>query len=71
VEQKMNLIDPFNNKSTTTRKLTNTNRNINGIFSSINYGEFFWLNMPLQYSSINTNRNILSVYTKGITVRKE
>jgi hypothetical protein len=67
----MNLIDPFNNKSTTTRKLTNTNRNINGIFSSINYGEFFWLNMPLQYLSINTNRNILSVYTKGITVRKE
>jgi hypothetical protein len=67
----MNLIDPFNNKSTTTKKLTNTNRNINGIFSSINYGEFFWLNMPLQYSLINTNRNILSVYTKGITVRKE
>jgi hypothetical protein len=67
----MNLIDPFNNKSITLRKLTNTNRNINGIFSSIDCGEFFWLNMPSQYSSVNTNKNILSVCTEGITVRKK
>jgi hypothetical protein len=67
----MNLINPFNNKSTTTRKLTNTNRNIDRIFSSIDCGEFFWLNMSSQYSSVNTNKNILSVCNEGITVRKK
>jgi hypothetical protein len=44
------------------RKLVNTNNYIDRIFSLIDCGEFFRLNMTSQYRSINTDVNTLSVY---------
>lgn len=41
--------------SYTIRKLTNINGYIDKIFSSVDCGEFFRLNMPLQYPLINTD----------------
>jgi len=52
----------------TTRKLTNTNRHTHKIFSSVNCLQ---LNISSQYPSVNTNKHILSVYTKRIKVEKE
>ena len=52
----------------TTRKLTNGDTN--KIFFSINYSKFSRLNVPLHYSSLNTDENILSVYIKKIIVEK-
>jgi hypothetical protein len=55
----------------TTKKLANTNRNTNGKIMLLYYGEFYWQNSPSLYLSMNNKRNIILVYTKGITVRKE
>jgi hypothetical protein len=53
-----------------TRKLVNTNKNINEIFLSIFCDNLFRQNFTYSYPSVNTDRKIISVYTKGIAVRK-
>jgi hypothetical protein len=55
----------------TTIKLTSTNKNINGIFLSVDYGELYRHNSFPLYPSVNTNRNIFSVYIKRITMKKK
>jgi hypothetical protein len=55
----------------TTKKLANTNRNIDGKIMLVDYGEFYWQNSPSLYLSMNIKRNIILIYTKGITVGKE
>jgi hypothetical protein len=54
----------------TTTKLTNTNAHTNIIFMSIDYSEFFRLNISSQYLSVNTDENILLIYTERITMKK-
>jgi hypothetical protein len=54
----------------TTRKLANTNRYTDRMFLLVDCGEFSRLHMPSQYLSVNTDKNISSIYTEGITVRK-
>jgi len=55
----------------TTKQLTNTNRNTDGKIILVDYDEFYWQNSPSLYLSMNIKRNIILVYTKGITVGKE
>jgi hypothetical protein len=55
----------------TTKKLTNTNRNTDGKIILVDYDEFYWQNSLSLYLSMNIKRNIILVYTKGITVGKE
>ena len=54
-----------------TKNLANTNKNTDGIFSSVDCGEFYRQTFLSLYPSVNTDRNILSVYTEGIEVGKE
>jgi len=61
------------NKKTTwfiTRKLANTNKNTNEIFLSVFCNDFFRQNFTYLYPSANTDKKIISVYTKGIEVGK-
>jgi hypothetical protein len=58
------------NGTTTTRKLINTNRNINEIFMSIDCSEFYQQNILSLYPSVNTDRTIPLVYTERITMGK-
>jgi len=51
--------------------LANTNKNTDGIFSSVDCGEFYRQTFLSVYPLVNTDRNILSVYTEGIEVEKE
>jgi hypothetical protein len=55
----------------TTRKLVDTNRNTNKIFSLIDYNKFYQHNILSLYPSLKTDGTILSIYIKGITVKKE
>ena len=55
----------------TTRKLVDTNRNTNRIFSSIDYNKFYQHNILSLYPSLKTDGTILSIYIKGITVEKK
>jgi hypothetical protein len=61
----------FFNHVNTTIKLTNTNTHTNIIFMSIDYSEFFRLNIFSQYLSVNTDENIILTYIKRITMEKE
>jgi hypothetical protein len=51
--------------------LTNTNRKIDEIFPSIYYDDIYQSNFSSLNSSVNTDRNISTVYTEEITVEKE
>ena len=53
----------------TIRNLTNINRNINVIFLWVYYGNICWLNFSSLNLSVNTDINILTVYTKVIAVK--
>jgi hypothetical protein len=55
----------------TTRKLANTNGYTDSMFSLVDCGEFSRLHMPSRYPSLNIDKNISSIYTERITVRKE
>jgi hypothetical protein len=54
-----------------TRNLTNTNENTNRIFLLVDCDEFYRQTFSSIYPSVNTNENILLVYTKGIAMGKE
>ena len=54
----------------TIRKLTNTNEYTNRIFLLVNCGKCFWLNIPSQYQSVNTNANISSIFIEWITLKR-
>ena len=56
---------------TDTRKLTNINIIINYKFQLIDYGEFYQRNNLSLYLSVNTDKNISSIYNKGSTVKKK
>jgi len=62
--------DDKKQRSTTTIKLVNTNKNNNKIFSLVYCDDIYQHNFSSMYPSVNTNRKILLVYTKGITVGK-
>ena len=51
--------------------MTNTNRKIDEIFPSIYYDDIYQSNFSSLNSSVNTDRNISTVYTEEITVEKE
>jgi hypothetical protein len=51
--------------------LTNTNRNTDIIFSLVYCSDIYQLNFPSLNLLVDTNMNILMVYTKGIIVGKE
>jgi hypothetical protein len=52
-------------------KLVNTNENIDEIFLFIDCSELYQQNITFFYLSVNTDGNILSVYTMRITVEKK
>jgi len=54
-----------------TKNLTNTNENTNKIFLLVDFDEFYRRTFSSLYLSVNTDRNILLVYIKGIAMGKE
>jgi len=54
-----------------TRNLTNTNENTNRIFLLVDCDEFYRQTFSSIYPSVNTDENILLIYTKGIVMGKE
>jgi hypothetical protein len=48
-----------------------TNGITDEIFSSVYCSELYWHNFLLLYLLVNTNENIMLVYTEGIAVGKE
>ena len=54
----------------TIRKLTNTNENIDRIFLSVYCDDLYRQNFLSLYPSVNTDKKIPLVYTKGIVVGK-
>lgn len=51
------------------RNLVNINRNIDVIFLWVFYDNIYWLNLSSLNLSVSTDKNILMVYIKGITVK--
>jgi hypothetical protein len=64
-------LDEFVDKKYTTKKLANTNRHTDRKSLSIDCDELYRQNSLLLYLSVNTDKNILSVYTDRIIVKKE
>jgi len=60
-----------NSRYFTTKKLANIKKNIARIFSLVNCSKFHQQNILLLYLSVNTDGNIPSICTNGITVKKK
>jgi hypothetical protein len=54
----------------TIRKLANTNKNIDEIFSSVYYDNLYQYNFSSMYPSVNIDRKTFLVYTEGIIMEK-
>jgi hypothetical protein len=61
----------INKINITTRNLANTNRNTNRIVWLVDCGDLYRQTFRSLNPSVNTDGNILSVYTEGIAVEKE
>jgi hypothetical protein len=57
--------------NTDTRKLTNINININYKFQLVDYGELYQQNSLSLCLSVNTDKNILSVYNEESIMKKK
>jgi hypothetical protein len=55
----------------TTKNLINTNGNTGKIFLLVDCDEFYRQTFSSLYPSVNTDENILSIYTEGIAVENE
>ena len=55
----------------TIKKFANTNGKSDEIFMLVDCNEFYRHDIPSLYSLVNTDKNISSVYTEGITVGKK